>query len=111
VSSKDLLIFFGRKWEARYGKRYNIAWAKDGAIFKRLLATYSSNDLENYISYYLSDFVSDFASRAGHSIGVFVASLPSLVAGVQNASKKAALPVHVSEDWERLQRARRTDHE
>lgn len=88
VTTKEMVLYYAKQWEGKYGARLQISWGKDTAQFKRLLATYSADELVLFIDHYFTDFVSSFSVRAGHSIGAFIGQLPAIIASYQQEQEK-----------------------
>lgn len=106
INSKDLLLLFAKRWEAKYGKPYMISWGKDGAQMKRLLVAYGPDELTKLIDAFFSTYSTDFVMKAGRSIGVFVSQVPALIAHVQENEKLKTNTSSTSSDLQRLQAAR-----
>jgi hypothetical protein len=104
MNAKELLIEFGKEWERKYGEQYCYAFAKEGAIFKRLLKTYSAERLRELLHYFFSHYRSDFVDRTGRTVGVFVSQIPNLIAAMKEQKSKEAV---TNDDYERLEEARR----
>ena len=65
---------FAAAWSARYGTRYVWTYAKELALMKRLLATFTVEDLARRFERYLSNN-DPFFTKTRHSFGAFVASV------------------------------------
>lgn len=104
----ELLKHFARCWRERFGKPYAIAWAKDGAQIKRLLAQgFAAEDLARYAEFYLQEFQDPFCKQAGYSLGVFVLKLPAVALAAEEARAKKSQATSNGEDFERLEAARK----
>ena len=105
MSPKDVVLYYAKRWQEKYKQRYSVSWGKDTAQFKRLLKTYSADELVVFVDHYFTDFVSSFSVRAGHSIGAFIGQLPAIVASYQQEQeKRRALD---TDNYARLEAARK----
>lgn len=113
-STKSLLLFFKQKWEERYDSnqsqtraKFQIVWGRDGAIAKRLLATYSIDELRLYCTYYLSDYRNDYCTRAALPFRLFSSSINEIAALVHEAEQAKRATTSAASDYERIAQARR----
>lgn len=106
MNARTLLLTFASKWETKYGRRYQISWAKETSQLKRLLATYSADELVQLMDVFFSE-VDSFAIRAGHTVGVFVGTINRLAVRLSELEASKAKAKERLSDWERLEEARR----
>lgn len=83
----QLLDFYSENFKTNFGKPPVINRGKDSATFKRLLETYSSDQLKNMLREF---FESDdkFVNSAGRTIGVFSSCINKFLSTGKNAPRR-----------------------
>src|SRR5690348_17044675 len=105
MSPKEFLLFYCAQWKETYGTHLSIPWSKAAPQAARLLKSYSSEELVNYVRHYFLGYQSSFANRTGRSLGAFVAELPAIIASYTEEQRKRNGPDR-SADMERLATAK-----
>jgi len=70
-------------------KKLHVDGGKDGALVKKMLATYSLEDLQRYWKQYLEDN-DDWIISRGYSIGKFKSAISCYVTGRQETKQRCA---------------------
>lgn len=82
----DILPLLSRHAEAyrnTVGAAFPVAWAKDGAIVKRLLKTYSRSDIELLQDAFFAQKADSQAARRGYTVAQFAYEAPALLAAIK----------------------------
>jgi hypothetical protein len=78
-NARELVAYFYKLWESKKGEVYpNCSWGKHGSMIKNALKTCQQEKLKELMEKYLADY-SDFNLKCGHSVEVFISSLPGLL--------------------------------
>ncbi len=87
--SKEFLLWFANLWSERVGNghKYPIIWTKDTIIIKRLLGSYSMDNLKDFVERFF-DSEDEFIRKSGYTIGVFSVVIPKLIAEVPIGGSK-----------------------
>lgn len=86
---KGVLTFFDTEYQRVVGTRYPINRGKDTKLVKDLLAIYSEPQLRTFIAAFF-EMDDEFIAEAGHSLGVFRACLPKVIAYLKRGSQPQA---------------------
>jgi hypothetical protein len=57
-NAKDMLKYFGAEYNRLYQRTYMVAWAKHGALLKKMITLMGADVVKKAIDYYLSNFAS-----------------------------------------------------
>lgn len=80
---KRLIKRHAEIYEKVVGAPYLVVWGRDGACLKRLLKTYSAEDVEMLQDMYLEQPVDSFAGKQGYTITEFSREAPALMTRLQ----------------------------
>lgn len=75
---RDLLAFYDQCYQRHLGDRAPINGAKDSAILKQLMTTYSEDKLRTYIAAFF-ECPDPFIRQSGYTIGVFKACMGKVI--------------------------------
>jgi len=77
--TKEVMNYFREMYAHSYDADYPVAWGRDMAILKRLLKTYTPEQLMNYIQGYfrLND---NYVQEAGHPLPLLPIKIPAIQA-------------------------------
>lgn len=88
---RNLLTFYDQQYQHHIGDKAPINGAKDAAIFKKLMDTYSEDALRTYIADFF-DCPDPFIRQSGYTVGVFKACLGKVIQ-FSRKKKPAAPPI------------------
>lgn len=108
MKPKDLVLLFARTWQARYGRQYPISWGKAVGQAARLLKLYPGDELAAYVKFFFTEHADAFARQGGHSLDIFVATLPKVIAAFSAEQAKREQAAGAGADFERLEAARKS---
>lgn len=80
---KPMLLRHAQSYEAKVGAPYPIAWGKDGAIVKRLLATYGRDGLVLLQDTYFAQKADSQAALRGYTVQWLEHDAPALMARIK----------------------------
>jgi hypothetical protein len=86
-ASRELVNYFCSNWKKKYSLPYVPNLHRDPQIFDDLLQEFSSDSIKRMISFYLFHLESMFAEEGGHTLGIFRAMLPTVIAQMKKAEK------------------------
>ena len=76
---KHLLAYYDFRYQKRFGVKAPIVGAKDAALAKRLLGTYTQAQLEGWVDrFFQSD--DQFIQQSGYTFGVFSSCIGKVIA-------------------------------
>jgi hypothetical protein len=102
----ELVRFWCDTYQARMGTRYPFQGGKDGATIKWLREMYSDDEIRGFMRGFF-EIEDAFIEDAGHSMGVFRATLPKVIQFVrkQQQPKQAPKRLQGLAEWRHEKRA------
>jgi len=85
---KTFIDAFYDRFQKKTGKKYHVEGAKDATAVKRLLGTYSLNDLTAHMETFFTADDDWTKNKAGYTIGTFASQVNKIVGGQYGKHRK-----------------------